>query len=284
LEDILEEPNNEHNNYLNDQSNKIIDKIGMNNNEKNDNNKDNKNLENKNDNNNSLGNQQDNNVLENKNDNNKNNLEKNEDNQNKIVIIPDNKNNSNNNAKIIDIMDNSIISNNVPAPLNFSFERFSSDFTNLLNLYSDSRNNFRISEDLETENLKSNKSINEIVLNKTKENIISPRRLYILIERDFGLDNSSRDATSDEKIVLKLFYISYVCNELIGILCNKANQKSFQYTSIYNFYYTVSLSYNSAINGFKEIANEMKQKEKELKEYSKFKKSNNSEAPPAVYD
>ena len=195
-----------------------------------------------------------------------------------------NNNNPNNNIKIPNIMNDSILANAVPAPHNFSFEKFSSDFTNLLNLYSDSRNNFRISEDLEQENLKSNKSINEIVLNKTKENIISPRRLYILIERDFGLDNSSRDATSDEKIVLKLFYISYVCNELIGILCNKANQKSFQYTSIYNFYYTVSLSYNSAINGFMEISKEMKQKEKELKEYSKFKKSNNSEAPPAVYD
>ena len=323
LDGLVEKLNNEPNNAGNVQGNKIIDNIGNNNNnEKNDNQKDNNsNSENKNDNNNSLENKKNNNTnnnLESNLSNIENNLENNKDNQNKIEMIQDNNdnleiiggiintkdnndinlnnnndnnnnnlnnNNPNNNIKIIpNIMNDSLLTNAVPAPHNFSFEKFSSDFTNLLNLYSDSRNNFRISEDLEQENLKSNKSINEIVLNKTKENIISPRRLYILIERDFGLDNSSRDATSDEKIILKLFYISYVSNELIGILCNKANQKSFQYTSIYNFYYTVSLSYNSAINGFMEISKEMKQKEKELKEYSKFKKSNNSEAPPAVYD
>ena len=62
------------------------------------------------------------------------------------------------------------------------------------------------------------------------------------------------------------------------------NEKNFKYSSIYNFYYNVSLSYNKAINGFLEINNEMKKKEKEIKEFDKFKKSNNSEAPPAVYD
>ena len=53
---------------------------------------------------------------------------------------------------------------------------------------------------------------------------------------------------------------------------------------LYNFYYTVSRSYNSAINGFLEISKEMAQKEKNIKDYIKFKKSNNSEAPPAVFD
>ena len=170
------------------------------------------------------------------------------------------------------------------APYKFSLEKFSADYTNLLNLYSDSKNSFKITEHIEEKNLKSKEGINEIVLNKNKPNEIETERLYTLIKRDFGLDDSKRDATSSEKIILKLFYISYVCNELIGILCGKMNQKSFKYTSIYNFYYTVSMSYNNAINGFLEIKEEMKQKEKGIADYLKSKKSNNSEAPPAAFD
>ena len=98
-------------------------------------------------------------------------------------------------------------------------------------------------------------------MNKKNSNIISSDRLLTLIKRDFGLDDSKRIATSEEKIIVKLFYISYVCNELIGILCGKMNQKNFKYTSIYDFYYTVSKSYNSPINWFLEISKEMMQKE-----------------------
>lgn len=170
------------------------------------------------------------------------------------------------------------------APYNFSLEKFSSDYTNLLNLFSNSRDSFKITEHIEEKNLKKKENINEIILNKNKQNEISSERLFTLIKRDFGLDDSKRESTSEEKIIVKLFYISYVCNELIGILCGQNNQKNFKYTSIYNFYYTVSRSYNSAINGFLEISKEMAQKEKNIKDYIKFKKSNNSEAPPAVFD
>ena len=170
------------------------------------------------------------------------------------------------------------------APYNFSLEKFSSDYTNLLKLYSNSKDSFKITEHIEEKNLKKKENINEIILNNNKPDKITTERLFTLIKRDFGLDDSKRDANSEEKIILKLFYISYVCNELIGILCGKMNQKSFKYTSIYNFYHTVSLSYNSAINGFKEIYKEMKQKENEIKNYNKIKKSNNSDAPPAIFD
>ena len=149
-----------------------------------------------------------------------------------------------------------------------------------MNLYSNSKLSFKINENIEEKNLK-NENFNEIILNKNEQNKITSERLLTLVKRDFGLDNSKRDATSEEKIVVKLFYISYVCNELIGILCGKNNEKNFKYTSIYDFYYTVSLSYNSAINGFIEISNEMKQKEKEIKDYLKLKKTNSNEAPPA---
>ena len=173
--------------------------------------------------------------------------------------------------------------NEYPAPYDFSLEKFAADYANLLNLYSDSKN-FKIIEHIEEHNLKTKENINEIILNKNNIKEIDLNRLHTLIKRDFGLDNSKRDATSEEKIILKLFYVSYVCNELIGILCGKMNQKSFKYTSIYNFYYTVSLSYNAAINGFLDICKDMIQKEKEIKDYAKFQKTGNSEAPPSVFE
>ena len=132
--------------------------------------------------------------------------------------------------------------------------------------------------------MKKKENINEIILNKKDSYIIFSDRLLTLIKKNFGLRDSKIIATSEEKIIVKLFYISYVCNELIGILCGKMNQKNFKYTSIYDFYYTVSKSYNSAINGFLEISKEMMQKEKEFKDYLKYKKSFNTDAPPAVYD
>jgi GTP-binding protein EngB required for normal cell division len=173
--------------------------------------------------------------------------------------------------------------NEYAAPYDFSLEKFAADYANLLNLYSDSKN-FKITEHIEEHNLKTKENINEIILNKNNIKEIDLNRLHTLIKRDFGLDNSKRDATSEEKIILKLFYVSYVCNELIGILCGKMNQKSFKYTSIYNFYYTVSLSYNAAINGFLDICKDMIQKEKEIKDYAKFQKTGNSEAPPSVFE
>ena len=290
---VIDYKNNNGNNIKdnNIDDNVIINDININNLD--DNNKNNS----MNNNNNNGENIKKNNFTDNNNDKNNNNINKNisfNNNDNKQKNQP--KNNKNNHLTEDDEFlspnpdfkgnhnVNNIAYNFEPAPYNFSFEKFKSDFTNLLNLFSETRNNFKINETFEEENLKVNKSIDKISLEKKQYINIDPGRLYILIKRDFGLDNSSRDATDDEKFVLKLFYVSYVCNELIGILCGKMNEKNFKYSSIYNFYYNVSLSYNKAINGFLEINNEMKQKEKEIKEFDKFKKSNNSEAPPAVYD
>ena len=93
------------------------------------------------------------------------------------------------------------------------------------------------------------------------------------------MDNSKRDATDIEKIFQKLFYISYTCNELISNLCGTINKKGFKYTSIYNFYYNVSLSYNKAINGFLLIYEDMNNKLK-LKKTKKSKGDDNGDAPP----
>ena len=105
----------------------------------------------------------------------------------------------------------------------------------------------------------------------------------MLVKRDFGLDESKRDATNKEKIFQKLFYISYTCNELISDLCGEINHKGFKYKSIFNFYYAVSTAYNNAINGFINIKNEMRDHEKEIKKYIKEKsKENQDEEAPEV--
>ena len=55
----------------------------------------------------------------------------------------------------------------------------------------------------------------------------------------------------------KNYFIFLIHDELISDLCGKINQKDFKYSSIYNFYYIVSLTYNKAIKGFLEIIKEM---------------------------
>ena len=146
------------------------------------------------------------------------------------------------------------------APCDFNINQFKKDYNILVRLYWYSQSNFRVYDKSENQKLKTDNKIEEKIFNLQGENNINTERLLILIKRDFGLDDSKRDATDNEKIIQKLFYISYTCNELISYLCGTINQKGFKYTSIYNFYYNVSLSYNKAIKGFLDIYNDMKEK------------------------
>ena len=166
-----------------------------------------------------------------------------------------------------------------PAPYKFNIDRFKNDYTTLVKLYWYSKINFRLDDRLEANKLKTNSNIENKIFNFQEDNDISAERLLILIKRDFGLDNSKRDATDKEKVFQKLFYISYTCNELISNLCGTINKKGFKYTSIYNFYYNVSLSYNKAINGFLLIYEDMNNKLK-LKKTKKSKGDDNGDAPP----
>ena len=168
--------------------------------------------------------------------------------------------------------------NDDPAPYNFSIEQFTKDYIRLIKLYWYSKDTFRTNDSIQEEQLKKDSTIEEKLFKMEDENKIDAKRLLVLVKRDFGLDNSKRDATSKEKIFQKLFYISYTCNELISTLCESVNYKEIKYTSIYNFYHTVSLSYNKAIKGFLGIKDEILKKEKDLKYYSG---EDNNDAPPA---
>ena len=141
-------------------------------------------------------------------------------------------------------------------PNSFNINKFKKDYTNLGKLFWNSRPNFH-SEN--SDEIKEIDRIGESIFSNIED--ISPKRLYQLIERDFGKDNSSRDATNSEKIIIKLFYISYTCNELISSILWKINQEGFSYKSICEFYYNISKSYNKAINVFCKIWEDMKNSE-----------------------
>ena len=166
--------------------------------------------------------------------------------------------------------------NESPAPYQFTMKQFERDYTILGKLFWNSEMNFKITEDIEREFLKQDSNLKEKIFTINEDNNIEAERIILLVKRDFGLDNSKRDATSKEKIFQKLFYISYTCNELIHSLCGEINHKGFKYQSIYSFYYNVSLSYNKAIKGFNNIQDEMKKKEKALKKYLRESKIKNN--------
>ena len=157
-------------------------------------------------------------------------------------------------------------------PYQFSIEKFEEDYINLGRLFWNSEKYYKLSEKIEEYSLKTNSKLEEKIFTINEENSIDSEKILLLVKRDFGLDNSKRDASNKEKIFQRIFYISYTCNELISHLCGDINQKGFKYKSIYNFFYIVSLSYNNAINLFINIKNKMKDKEKELKKYLKEKK------------
>ena len=102
------------------------------------------------------------------------------------------------------------------------------------------------------------------------KNKINPEKILQLVKRDFDLDDSEEEFSIKEKITLKLFYISYTCNELISMLCGKINEEGFKYKSIYNFYYIVSKIYNNSINGFLNIKKEIETTKQDNKLYESF--------------
>ena len=144
----------------------------------------------------------------------------------------------------------------VEIPYSFNINKFKKDYTNLGKLFWNSRPNFHSENRDKIEEID---RLGESIFSNIED--ISPKRLYQLIERDFGKDDSSRDATKSEKIIIKLFYISYTCNELISSILWKINQEGFNYKSICSFYYNISISYNNAINGFCKIWEDMENSE-----------------------
>ena len=81
---------------------------------------------------------------------------------------------------------------------------------------------------------------------------------------------------------IKIFYISYICNELIDSICGQLNKKGFKYKSISDFYYNVSLLYNDAINGFNGIREDLINEKENLENYIELKKQGIGEKPKTI--
>jgi len=156
------------------------------------------------------------------------------------------------------------IEHKVEIPASFNINKFKQDYINLGKFFWNSRPNFHPKDEIEKETIEKTEKLGEDVFSNIED--ISPERLYKLIERDFGKDDSKRDATKSEKIILKLFYISYTCNELISSIMYTINKEGFNYKAICDFYYKISKSYNDAIYGFNEISENLNKIYKEENE------------------
>ena len=154
-----------------------------------------------------------------------------------------------------------VVEHETYVPDSFNIDKFKQDYINLSKLFWNSRPNFHPKNEKEKKTIEDTEKLGDSIFSNIE--FISPYRIYQLIERDFGKDNSKRDATSNEKIIIKLFYISYTCNELISSIAWTLNQEGFNYETICGFYYKISKSYNDAILGFKNIIEDLKNKKEE---------------------
>ena len=146
-------------------------------------------------------------------------------------------------------------------PDSFDFNKFKRDYTNLGKLFWNSRPERPKDED-EKQKLEETEKLGDFVFANIDN--ISPLRVYQLIEKDFGKDDSKRDATNEEKIIIKLFYISYTCNELISSITWTINQKGYNINLLCDFYYKIFKSYNNAINGLLEIKKDIEKRKQEM--------------------
>ena len=145
-------------------------------------------------------------------------------------------------------------------PNTFDLVKFKRDFINLGKLFWNSRPELPKNEN-EKQQIEETEKLGDFVFSNSK--YISALRIYQLIEKDFGKDNSKRDATDEEKLILKLFYISYTCNELISSITWTVNQKGYNIKLLCDFYYNIFTSYNNAINGFIAIKEDIEKRKQD---------------------
>ena len=78
------------------------------------------------------------------------------------------------------------------------------------------------------------------------------------IRKCLGLYKGEVNLSTEQKMKIKIFIIAYVCYKLISENFENIKKKGFEYKTICEFYYNVSISYNKAIEGFNEIKKELK--------------------------
>ena len=162
----------------------------------------------------------------------------------------------------------------------FTFNDFIKDFCYLGRLFWDSDFYFENEEnftDYLSYNIEEGQKINKS--NELKNEIFSEEYFYKnnikfddiknYVKFFFGDENIKGPFEKEVKMVMKIFFISYISNSIIDEICGNVKKKGFRYKSICSFYYNVLLSFSNAINGFKELGEEFKKEKQRLEDYEK---------------
>ena len=196
-------------------------------------------------------------------------------NENEILI-------SNNEDDEDNIKDNDTFKNKNQDNDEFGFNDFIKDFCYLGRLFWDSSFNFENDENITDyldygieEKEKINKS-NEIKNGIFSEEFFNKNNIKFddiinYVKFFFGDDNIKGPFSKEIKMAMKIFFISYICNEIIDDICGDIKKKGFKYKSICSFYYNVLETFSKAINGFNELGEEIKKDKLELEKYKKEK-------------
>jgi len=148
---------------------------------------------------------------------------------------------------------------------------------NYLNLNIDENNN-------ETIKNKNNELKNKIFSSEEffLNNNITKNDVLNYVKYVFGYGNINRQQfTNKLKMIMKIFFISYISNGIIDKIIDLIEHKKSQfiYKSIFEFYYKVLTTFNKAINGCNEIRNEIVQEKKNSEEYNDLKSQKIGEKP-----
>ena len=172
----------------------------------------------------------------------------------------------------------------------FDKYKFLKDYSYLGKLFWNSDLNYRLEENIESDwlindNIEDNeKKFKDKLFTEEEDDdeLIESDELLNYIKKDFGLYKDEVNLSPKIIMKIKIFYISYICNELIDSICGQLNKKGFKYKSISDFYYNVSFLYNDAINGFNGIREDLRNEKENLENYIELKKQGIGEKPKTI--
>ena len=196
-------------------------------------------------------------------------------NENEILI-------SNNEDDEDNIEDNDTFKNKNQDNDEFGFNDFIKDFCYLGRLFWDSSFNFENDENItdyldygieEKEKINKRNEIKNGIFSEEffNKNNIKFDDIINYVKFFFGDDSIKGPFSNEIKMAMKIFFISYICNEIIDDICGDIKKKGFKYKSICSFYYNVLETFSKAINGFNELGEEIKKDKLELEKYKKKK-------------
>ena len=162
----------------------------------------------------------------------------------------------------------------------FTLNKFLKDYSSLGKLFWDSNLNYNLKEIIEDDLLYLDRNerdnIKDSVFTEDENNFIKDEnKIDIIInyvKKVFGCSNTNEEFSPEIKMKMKIFFILFISNDIIDSFCKKIKTKGFKYKSICDFYYNVLKSYNNAINGFKELREEIIKEKKDFKILLELKK------------